>query len=180
MIMKNLQQKLFIVLAVCLCALCAYQWYFQTVQRAAIEKRDQEIFQKSAGIQSYTNSIKGMDAQISQMQERIGELKRAAMTNEQFVILAKRENARLQSSTDLLSNEVVEYKAAAAKLEETLTNTYAGIEKQNAAMKDLVGQRDEFVQKYNDSIKERNAIVAKYNDVVDRINKLQAANAAAK
>ena len=32
---------------------------------------------------------------------------------------------------------------------------YDGIKKQNGALKELTAQRDEFVQKFNDSIKER-------------------------
>jgi chromosome segregation ATPase len=178
--MNNLQQKIFIVLATALCGLCAYQWYFQTVQREAIEKRNQIIFQQRTDIQNYTNSIKDMDAEIAQMQQRVTELKQTVVSNNSVIIFARRENARLQSDNDLLTNQIVQYQAGVEKLEATLTNTYQGIKKQNASVKELVDQRDRFVQKYNDSIKERNAIVARYNDVVDRLNKLQAAAAAAK
>ena len=176
--MKNFQQKLFIALAFCLCGLCAWQWYFQTRQRATIEKLDQLVYQKSSDIQGYTNSMRDMDAEIAQMQSHIAELKQQVMTNQQLVVLAKRENARLFSTADLLTNEVDQYKTVVAKLETTLTNTYDGIKKQNAALKELVGQRDELVVRYNDSIKERNTIVSNYNNVVDRLNKLQAASAA--
>jgi chromosome segregation ATPase len=178
--MNNLLQKIFVVLAIALCGLCAYQWYFQTVQREAIEKRDAIIFQKSTDIQGYTNSMKDMDTEIAQLQARVNELKTAAASNDQAVILLKRDNARLESDNDFLTNEVVQYKAGVEKLETTLTNTYEGIKKQNAAIKELVDQRDQFVKKYNDSVKDRNDIVTKYNDVVDRLNKLQTAAPPAK
>ena len=48
-----------------------------------------------------------------------------------------------------------------------------GIQKQNAAITNLVAQRDDFVQKYNHEIQERNDVVAKYNDLAKQMQKLQ-------
>ena len=77
--------------------------------------------------------------------------------------------ARLQSSGDIMSNEIVEYKAAVDSLTNKLKQAYDG-------EKELVAQRDEFVKKLNDSIKAQNDLTAKYNDLVDRLNKLQSTN----
>jgi len=57
------------------------------------------------------------------------------------------------------------------KLEARLKDAYDGIRKQNDAIKQLTTQRDEFVQKLNDSIKDRNDIVTKYNDLVKSMEK---------
>jgi uncharacterized coiled-coil DUF342 family protein len=38
-------------------------------------------------------------------------------------------------------------------------------------LKELVAQRDEFVTKYNDSVKERNDLVAKYNSLAEQVRK---------
>jgi hypothetical protein len=54
-------------------------------------------------------------------------------------------------------------------LEAKLKDAYAGIEKQNEAITNLVTQRADFVQKLNDSVKDRNDIVAKYNDLIKKI-----------
>ena len=70
-IMKNFQPNLLIVLALGLCGACAWQWYLQSVQLNKIEGLNQVIFQKSSDIQGYTNSIKTMDAEISQLHDRI-------------------------------------------------------------------------------------------------------------
>jgi uncharacterized coiled-coil DUF342 family protein len=171
--MKNFQRNLFIVLAIGLCGTCAYQWYLQAVQLNTIEKLDLIIYQKSADIQGYTNSIKTMDAEINQLHDRIAQLKQAAVSNDQWAITEKREVARLQSAGDIMSNELVQYKAAVDGLTNKLQEAYNG-------EKDLVAQRDEFVKKLNDSIKAQNDLTAKYNELVDRFNKLQAANAPAK
>jgi uncharacterized coiled-coil DUF342 family protein len=171
--MKNFQRNLFIVLAIGLCGACAYQWYLQAVQLNTIEKLNQIIYQKSADIQGYTNSIKTMDADINQLHDRITQLKQAAVSNDQWAITEKREVARLQSSGDIMSNEIVEYKTAIDGLTNKLKEAYDG-------EKELVAQRDEFVKKLNDSIKAQNDLTAKYNELVDRLNKLQATNAPSK
>jgi uncharacterized coiled-coil DUF342 family protein len=168
--MKNFQRNLFIVLAIGLCGACAWQWYLQSVQLNTIEKLDQVIYQKSADIQGYTNSIKTMDADISQLHDRIAQLKQAAVSNDQWAISEKREVARLQSTGDILSNEIVEYKTAVDNLTNKLEKAYVG-------EKELAAQRDDFIRKLNDSIKSQNDLTTKYNQLVDRFNKLQATNA---
>ena len=171
--MRNLQQNLLIIVALSLCGLCVYQWYGQTQQRNDIQKLEQTVYAKSASIQGYTNSIKAMDGQLTQMDARITELKAEAKTNAGLVITQKRELTRLQTNVDGLTNQVAEYRSAVESLQGKLKEAYAGIQKQNEAMKDLVAQRDEFVNKLNNSMKERNEIVNKYNDLVSQVAKSQ-------
>jgi uncharacterized coiled-coil DUF342 family protein len=97
------------------------------------------------------------------------------MTNQQAALLQAREILRLQSSGELMSNTIVQYKGVVDKLEAEIKEASAGIEKQNDAIKLLVTERDDAIKKYNDSIKERNALAEKYNDLVERFKKLQAA-----
>jgi uncharacterized coiled-coil DUF342 family protein len=175
--MKNLQQNLLVVLALGLCALCAWQWYVQAQQHSAAEGLNEIIFQQSSKIQGYTNSIKNMDAEIAGLSARVAELKQAAMTNAQTALLQQRDILRLKSTGGALSNDIALYKEAADKLEARLKEAYQGVEKQNDAVKQLVAERDDAIKKYNDSMKERNAVAEKYNDLVDRFNKLQAAGA---
>jgi chromosome segregation ATPase len=173
--MKNLQQNLLVCLALGLCGLCAWQWYVQTLLYNEGEALQKTIFKQSGDIQTYTNSIKNMDAEIAGLSTRLNELKHAAMTNDQAALLQEREIARLQSSGDVMSNTIVQYKSVVDKLEARLKEASDGIEKQNGSIKILVTERDDAIKKYNDSIKERNALAEKYNDLVDRFKKLQAA-----
>jgi uncharacterized coiled-coil DUF342 family protein len=171
--MRTLQQNLLIIVALGLCGLCVYQWYGQTLQRNALQKLEQTVYERSAAIQGYTNSIRNMDGQITQMDARITQLKLEARTNADLVITEKREISRLQAVADGLTNQVAEYKSAVENLQGKLKEAYDGIRKQNEAMKELVAQRDEFVKKLNDSVKERNDVVAKYNDLAAQAAKLQ-------
>jgi uncharacterized coiled-coil DUF342 family protein len=175
--MKNFQQNLLIFLALCLCGLCGYQWYFETIQRARLDRLNQVVFERATAIQGYTNTMRAMDRQIAQMDQQITLLRKTATTNDQMLITQKREIARLEGSNDTLTNEVAQYKNAVDGLEAKLKEAYQGIAKQNKAVEELVAQRDDFVQKYNDSIKERNDLVVKYNQLVERLNKLQSNNA---
>ena len=171
--MKNFLQNLLIVLALCLCGLCAWQWNFQTTQRARIEDLNKTIYARDEAIQGYTNSLRTMDGKVADMDQRITELKQSLMATNQFIITQERENARLSAQIDTLTNEIPQYTNAVASLEAKLKEAYDGIGKQNETVSNLVAQRDDFFKKLNDSVKDRNAIVAKYNDVVNRLNQMQ-------
>ena len=173
--MKNFLQHLLIVLAMGLCGLCAWQWCIQTRLRLEGESLQQTVFTQGADIQHYTNSIKNMDAEIAGLSTRINELKQAAATHELTTLEQKRELIRLRSSSEVMSNEIVQYREIVDKLEAKIKEASEGILKQNGAIKQLAAERDDAIQKYNDSIKERNALAEKFNALVDRFNKAQAA-----
>ena len=181
--MKRFQQNLLITLALALCGLCTWQWYFQTVQRARLADQNQKIYDRDTAIQGYTNSMDKMNHQIMQMDQTIaglnGELKETLKTNGEFIILQKREIARLGASNDTLLGEISQYTNAVATLQSNLNTAYDGIKKQNAAVEQLVAQRDEFVQKYTNAVNQFNDLVGKYTNTVDRLNKLQSAAASA-
>ncbi len=167
--MKNFQVNLLVVLALGLCGLCARQWYEQTIQRNAIQTLNQLVYEKNAAIQSYTNSIATLNHQVNQMDTRLTEIKAAAATNEQLIISQKAEMVQLQFANANLTNEVVQYKQAVDALESKLKEVYAGIDKQNEAITNLIAQRNDLVQKYNDEVKDRNNIVEKYNELVKQV-----------
>ena len=167
--MKNFQVNLFILLALGLCGLCARQWYEQTIQRNAIQTLNQLVYERNAAIQSYTNSIATLNHQVNQMDARLTEIKAAAATNEQLIISQKAEIVQLQFANANLTNEVVQYKQAVDALESKLKEVYAGIDKQNEAITNLLAQRNDLVQKYNDEVKDRNNIVEKYNELVKQV-----------
>ena len=173
--MKNFHQNLLILLALSLCGLCVWQWYGQTLQRHRIENLNQVLAEKSAAIQGYTNTIETLNHQVEQMDTRITELKTAAATNDQATLVQKREITRLQLLTEVQSNEISQYQTAVTNLQAKLQELVDGIKKQNAAMAELTTQRDDFLQKLNDSIKDRNAVVDKYNDLVKQVDKANAA-----
>jgi len=136
--MKNFQQNLLIVVALSLCGLCVYQWYGQTVQRNEIQSLETMVYEKSAAIQGYTNSINTMDREIAQMDATITELKAAAKTNADLALNQRREINRLQIDAENFTNQIKEYKQAVAGLEAKLKDAYDGIQKQNAAINGLV------------------------------------------
>jgi chromosome segregation ATPase len=173
-------------LAFALCCLCGWQWHFQTVQRGWLADKNREMNQRDTAIRGYTNSLDMMNQQITRMDQTIsglnGDLKQSLKTNGEFIILQKREIARLGASNDTLLSDMAQYTNAVAALQSSLDTAYNGIKKQNAAVEQLAAQRDEFIQKYtnmvnkyNDTVNQYNDLVGKYTNVVDRLNKLQSA-----
>ena len=171
--MKNFQQNLLIGLALALCGLCAFQWRVQTVQRDEITTMNGMLYDKNVAMQEATNSIAAMSHQIEQMDAHLTEIKAAATTNEQLAVSQKAEIFRLQFTGAGLTNEITQYKAIVDTLQSKLKEAFAGINQQNVTITNLVGQRDELVKKFNDSVKDRNDIVTKYNDLVSQMQKQQ-------
>ncbi len=167
--MKNFQVNLFIVLAIGLCSLCTWQWYEQTVQRTEIQTLNRMVYDRNAAIQGCTNSIATLNHQVNQMDARITELKAVAVTNEQLAISQKAEIVQLQFANETATNEIEQYKATVDALEAKLKEAYAGIDQQNGAISNLVAQRNDLVQKYNDEVKDRNDVVEKYNELVKQV-----------
>ena len=91
--MKGFQENLLVVVALGLCGLCIYQWRGQTIQRNQIEILNQTVNDKSAAIQSYTNSIKVMDQQIAALGAQIADVLR--------LILVKNDGNFLQPTYDV-------------------------------------------------------------------------------
>ncbi len=171
--MKIFQVNLLIVLALGLCGLCAWQWYEQTVQRSEIQILNRMVYDRNAAIQDDTNAIATLNHQVNQMDARLTEVKAAAATNEQLVISEKAEIAQLRFANGNLTNGIMQYKQAVDALEAKLKAIYAGVDQQNEAISNLIAQRNDFVQKFNDEVKDRNAIVEKYNELANRIRKQQ-------
>ena len=171
--MKNFQVNLFIVLAVALCGLCVYQWFEQTVQREEIQKQNGMLYDRDDAIQKDTNAIANLNAEVNQMDARISEIKTDAATNEQRLVMQKAQIAELQFQNATFTNEIAQYKSAVDTLTTKLKDAYAGIEQQNETITNLVAQRDDFVQKYNEAVSNRNDVVQKYNDLVKQVEKQQ-------
>jgi len=169
--MKNFQQNLLIVLALALCGLCVWQWYEQTVQRDEITTMNGMLYEKNAAVQGYTNSIATLNHQVNQMDASLTDLKAVVATNEQVVISQKADIEQLQFANLNLTNQITQYKIAVDTLEAKLKDAYAGIDQQNTTITNLIAQRNDLVQKYNDEVKDRNDVVAKYNDLVSQVQK---------
>lgn len=171
--MKHFQQNLLIVLALCLCGLCAWQWYAQTVQRTTIQVLNKMVYDRDASIQAYTNSISTLNARVDDMDVQMTQLKAAIATNEQVIVSQKAQIEQLQFEHDNDTNEIAQYKVAMDTLESKLKDAYAGIQKQNETITNLVSEREDLVQKYNSLATNRNDIVVKYNALVKQVESQQ-------
>jgi chromosome segregation ATPase len=161
--MKNFQINLFIILALGLCGLCAFQWYEQTAQRADIVTLNHMVSDRNITIENATNSVATLTQQVGEMDARLTELKTEIATNGQFITTQRIEIGQLQFANANQTNEIAQYQTAVDTLTSKLKDAYADLEKQNSAITNLISQRDEFVKRFNESVKDRNDVVTKYN-----------------
>ena len=110
--MKNIQQNLLVALALCLCGLCAYQWYYQTLQRSQIQTVNQLVYEKSVAMRDATNSIATLNHQVAEMDARLTELRGTMKTNEATILDQKEELSRLRTENGALTNELARYQDA--------------------------------------------------------------------
>lgn len=171
--MKHFQQNLFIIVAIGLCGLCGYQWRNQTVQRGEVQELNQLVYEKSIAIRDDTNSIATLNHQINEMDAGLTELKNTVKTNADVISVQKNELMRLRTANKGLTNAIEQYRDAVGTLTNKLAEAYAGIEKQNAALKTLAAERDDLVQKYNDEVKDRNNVVSNYNVLAEQVKKME-------
>jgi len=167
--MKNFQQNLLIILGLALCGLCAWQWYAQTIQRRTIGDLNQMVFDRNATIQSDTNTIATLNAKVNDMDVRIKELKGTVATNEQVMLSQSEQIEQLRFDNATFTNEIGQYQAAVATLESKLKEADDGIDKQNVTISNLLSQRNDLVQKYDELATNRNDIVTKYNALVKQV-----------
>ena len=175
--MKIFHQNILISLAICLCGLCAYQWYIQSLQYGKIEKLAQSVAERNAALQDATNAVKNADHQIGQLDARLTDYKKDAGTHAQIIAEQKRALLKLQIANDRQAVELADYQKAVDSLAGKLKRAYGDIQKQDDNISQLVTQRDDLVAKYNASVKDRNDVVGKYNDFVKQIEKQQASRA---
>jgi chromosome segregation ATPase len=164
--MSKFLSNVLIVFALGLCALCAVQWYRETRQREEVMRLNRQVFDRDSAIQAHTNSIHLMDLKIAQLDARVDELKDTVKTNEATILQGKREIIKLESVGAGLTNQIEEYKAAIDTYQTRLKEAFAGIEKQNELIKTLGDERNDLINRLNESTQERNDIVQKYNELV--------------
>lgn len=169
------QRTLLIVLSAGLCVLCIFQWRVQAIQRAKLEDLSRVIETNAMALHEATNAIRHADDQVADLQATITKLS-AELANKGGVLVSRAtELERLQKLATGQGQRIEALSKEAAMLQSKLKEACAGIEKQNAAFKDLVTQRNELAARLDASIKDRNQIVEKYNELVKQIEKLQAA-----
>ncbi|HEY1789849.1 MAG TPA: hypothetical protein VGJ73_17000 [Verrucomicrobiae bacterium] len=171
--MKNFQQNLLVVLALGLCALCAWQWYAQTIQRDTIQDLNKMVYDRNAAIQGDTNSIATLNAKVSNLDVRMTALKANLASSEQVMVSQKAQITQLQFEHENDTNEIAQYKVAVDTLDSRLKDAYASLEKQNETITNLLSERDDLVQKYDSLATNRNDIVLKYNALVKQVESEQ-------
>ena len=169
--MKKLLPTLLITTSFALCMLAAFQWVQGAKQWERIETQDREIFEREKSLQSFTNQVSIMGAQLGEMERKIDEMSGTINTNQQQIFQLTRDlnKSEVQRTNGLLKLE--QYQTAFEDATNRLALAYENLKEQNEAIKEAIAQRDDFVARLNESIKERNDIVRQYNELVEQVKK---------
>lgn len=165
--------NLLIVFALVLCGLCTYQWNRETQDRERIRALIQTNYQHNVEIQNYTNTIRRMDTQINELDQKILELKAAVRTNDAIILDLRLERSQLNATNDVLARQLQVFTSAFQQATNQLGEAYQNIGKLNDMVKEVAGQRDDLVKQLNQAITERNDLVKQYNDLVDKFKQVQ-------
>ena len=82
--------------------------------------------------------------------------------------------ALLNHQLEQLDTRLTEIKSAALANEQSVASQkrlISQLEFNHLNLTNLLAQRDDFVKKFNDSVKDRNDVVAKYNELVSQLQK---------
>lgn len=168
--MKNILQILLIFLALCLCALIAFQWHREAKLRQEIQNLHDTVHDKLEGIQSLEGTLKRSEEEVKRLDNlKLGLTETVKSNRVQIAQLAKDlEKSGVEVENGL--RKIEEYKAALQQANESILKQNEDIKKQNEEVKKLAEERNESVIKYNKVVTEFNDLAKKWNDMQQQLS----------
>src|SRR6266478_5036524 len=128
--MKNFLQNLLIFLALCLCALIAFQWVRETDLRKQIQKLTDTVHDKSQDILNLQATVRHQQSDIQNLTSIRDQFAAIIKTNEADIARMTKELDKADRENRRLSVELENYKVA-------FTNEYEQVKRGNAEIKEL-------------------------------------------
>ncbi|MEK7707962.1 MAG: hypothetical protein AAB380_08205 [Verrucomicrobiota bacterium] len=164
--MKNSLQNLLILLALCLCVLCAYQWHVQAGLRDDIQKLNDTVHDKLENIQSMEGTLKRSEEEVKRLDTLKFELTETVKSNQTQIAQLAKDLAKSDAEVEKGLRKIDDFKAALQQANESIKKQNEDIKKQNEEVKKLAEERNDSVTKYN-------KVVAEFNDLAKKWNELQ-------
>lgn len=168
-----------ITLAVALCALSVFQWVDEARLRAGIEGERKEKRDVNVQLAEKDQLAKRYSDEISRLEGIRKDLDDSVKTNKAEVSHLKAELKRAELENSRATNQVVVYKDALEKANESIRQQNESVKQQNEAIKKIADDRAELAAKYNKLAEDYNKVVTDFNALVEQVKKEHAAAAAA-
>jgi septal ring factor EnvC (AmiA/AmiB activator) len=171
--MKRFLPNLLIIFSLGLCGLIAVQWVRESHNRDDISHLNQTVYERDATVQGLNATIKKDDAEINRLDARNLELKETIKSNQDDIVLLRKNLKESDSKNVILTNKIEEYKAAVERQNDSIRKQNESIADQNTVLKKLGEERNEWILKYNDSVSNYNKLVSNYNHLVEQVKQIQ-------
>ena len=162
--MKNPLQNLLIFLALCLCALCVFQWHRETALREQIQKITNTSQDNLENIRSLQTALKTSDEEIKRLDGLKTELTAIVKSNQTHIATLMKAVEKSDQETEKERKQVEVYKTALQTANDAIKKQNEDVKKQNEELKTLAAERNDAVTKYNKVVHEFNDLAQKWND----------------
>ena len=158
---RNNLQNLLIFLALCLCALVAFQWHRETKLRQELKSASEDVRRKTETIQNLQRNLRIAEEEVNRLGNLRSGIAATAESNRMEIVALKKQFETAGMEIEKSAKQIESFNSA-------LQQANDNIRRQNDSMKKLADERNEAVVKFN-------VLVEKYNDLVERWNARQAA-----
>jgi len=168
--MKNPLQNLLIFLALCLCALVAFQWHREAKLRQDIQKLNDTVHDKLERIQSLEGTLRRSEDEVKRLDTIRMDLVENVKSNRAEIAQLAKDLVKSNEEVERGLKEIDKYKNAFEQANENIKKQNEIIQKQNVEMQKLGEERNESVLKYNKLVGEFNDLAKKWNDLQQQLS----------
>ncbi len=169
--MQKFLSNLLIFLALCLCALCAFQWVRESRLRSEIADLHRTVYLKLDAIQNLESQLKQTKDEVTRLDNIRVELSGIVKTNKEEIASLTKYGEKLEKEIEANKAQLAVYKDAIEKANESIKRQNEDIKKQNEEMKQLAAERNGTVEKYNKVVEQYNELVKQYEQLQEQVNK---------
>jgi chromosome segregation ATPase len=162
--MKSFLQNLLIFFALALCGLMIFQWVKETDLNKRVQALTDTIHDKSEAIQNLQVNVKRDEAEIQRLDGLKTQLIQTVKSNEVRIADLGKGLEKATNELDHAQKQIVVYKDAVDRANESIKGQNDTIKSQNEEMKKMAEERTALVQKFNKMAADYNDLAKKWND----------------
>jgi len=166
--MKNFLQNSLIFLALCLCALVAFQWHREARLRRDVQSLNNTIHDKLEAIQNLQGRLRLTEEEVKRLDGLKNQLTEIVKSNRVEITQLQKDLEKVQAENAKNQKQIEVYKTALQQANDAIKKQNEDVLKQNEELKTLAAERNEAVIKYNKVVQEFNDLAQKWNALQEK------------
>ena len=175
--MKSFLQNSLIFLALCLCALAAFQWHREAGLRRDVQSLNNTIHDKLEAIQNLQGRLKLTEEEVKRLDGLKNQLTEIVKSNRVEITQLQKDLEKVQAENGKNQKQIEVYKTALQQANDAIKKQNEDVLKQNEELKKLADERNEAVVKYNKVVQEFNDLAQKWNTLQEKATNAPPTNA---